>query len=890
MKFVIIADYHIGDFVRYNISPRYRLNEKKKLADHIVELVKGKVDGVILAGDQLDKPTNRPYILETFSYCMNKLREIGEVYYILGQHDMDSKSSNHSHQDSAVTAFYRDRGFHYMDKKILTIGDYRISFMDHYKVQDLSWITTPVDVHIGHISIGYGQDYDRTKFRKCFFGDIHKEFTDGNCISIGNLLPCKVTDQQSGSLIILDTETDSYERIAIDPDHERYLRLMYSTPEEPSGYNKKLTWYIPKGVKKVAKSIKTAVTLEDIDMENAFESSIESEGLSELHKEMIQRSDSYTPTDFNFKLTSIRILNIKGISELEYNFGGDLMVIGGNGSGKSSFILAIFYGLDFTKSLANVRRRIPIEKGKFKVTTRSEIEINLLYQGSEFRLIRSTDGDSIYINGIEQKYNRKSDVAPDVIKKLPFLKYLSSYFFNNWDGDLFSSLGVQRKMKMISMFNGLDVYDHYLQLSLGLLSYAVNKLKQVRKDHSSQAKIVESYESSILKSEARVKSFRLPEVIKIDLNSSEFLGSNLTRLKDLTTLIESATSKVELDEMRSELVELEAKYTEIAPLLSELDSIKSEGQRIAESLNSAKSDKLSWERDKKVCSVCNSTINEKTWNSIYQDRLGRIETLRIQFQNLKDRRSEVLEKVGDFNLDRLKSLRIRVAEAEAQHESLGALIQESEDLSTYCSSFSEDEKSKVADRILELKAELEESIIQVELLRSLTEKKEDYKIAKAELESLTEEKLKLKDRIEKLEKYSNILSKSSPIYLSVLEKIANSISNENFFFYLKDTDEGKDLTCDYLTENGWMNYKHLSSGQKALVDAYYLSKLINKGGIVVMDEYFRFVEEANLHVISDILPDMDCNQLIISTNSENLLLPFNTLNFNEINRIKQDQH
>jgi DNA repair exonuclease SbcCD nuclease subunit len=63
MKYLITGDVHIDDYVKYNLSPKQRLLQFPKLAKLYVELGKvHKCDRIILAGDTLNKATNRPYV------------------------------------------------------------------------------------------------------------------------------------------------------------------------------------------------------------------------------------------------------------------------------------------------------------------------------------------------------------------------------------------------------------------------------------------------------------------------------------------------------------------------------------------------------------------------------------------------------------------------------------------------------------------------------------------------------------------------------------------------------------------------------------------------------------------------------------------------------------
>lgn len=68
---LLISDVHINDYRRFNIRPLARLDQFELLAKRICEIGKeNNCDELDIAGDLIDKPTNRSYIIHrVFRFC-----------------------------------------------------------------------------------------------------------------------------------------------------------------------------------------------------------------------------------------------------------------------------------------------------------------------------------------------------------------------------------------------------------------------------------------------------------------------------------------------------------------------------------------------------------------------------------------------------------------------------------------------------------------------------------------------------------------------------------------------------------------------------------------------------------------------------------------------------
>jgi len=75
----------------------------------------------------------------------------------------------------------------------------------------------------------------------------------------------------------------------------------------------------------------------------------------------------------------------------------------------------------------------------------------------------------------------------------------------------------------------------------------------------------------------------------------------------------------------------------------------------------------------------------------------------------------------------------------------------------------------------------------------------------------------------------------------------------------------------FKVRNKWRVYDTLSDGQKQLCDLDFLNRIFSvRIGLLVLDEYFRHLDEKNFPKCIDILTNMNVNTILISTHDPNL--------------------
>lgn len=348
MKILVISDVHINDYPNYEFYRYQRLNWYIDYANRIVEIAKSRnINTLFIAGDFYDKPVNDPTILNVARKVIDTFDSyFDKVYYILGQHDL--KTKNYWIKDlrpfSVMNATAPSKWI-YGDHKVFQIGGRRVAMMNFNPEPDLDWITDPVDLFIGHVTIntnGFGSDIDYSKFILGIAGDIHYPCSCNNLHSVGSQVQRYLGDAENGTCVIVNMKDLSWSRIEVDPNNELFTRYRKIDKYEDEGPSDELIrencpkyYYIYR----TNEAISEGDTLNIVDdkvktIDEIITKNIEANGLEEVHQDVLNHFVDVNHIDLNFKLNKITIINVRSIDEMVINFNnrnGLLELSGNNG-------------------------------------------------------------------------------------------------------------------------------------------------------------------------------------------------------------------------------------------------------------------------------------------------------------------------------------------------------------------------------------------------------------------------------------------------------------------------------------------------------------------------------------------------------------------------------
>jgi hypothetical protein len=909
MKYLLIADVHLDNYADYNFSVGSRLKQFDLLSEEIVSI--GKREGcskLILAGDTLNRPTNRPKVVNALDRFCKRLSEgFTEVLYILGQHDIDTKSETITSEDTILSVF-DSYNFRYVHKEQVKSGNITMGFQSWTPKQDTSWIYGELDYLIGHYTKSdlFGQPIDDSKFNVMLHGDIHNDQEIGKFISIGNPIQHDYKSQSQGTAIVLDDDTGDWKRIYIDENHEKFLRLYRTDDIHKVGFKGELSYYSfsPKKVK-ISEGVKVDIP-EWENINELVEIIVKEEKFKKIHEEIKAKCVSYREIDFNFE---IRYFSAKGFRSLvdfqcDFSIGDKIALIGENGCGKSSIIRALLNSFQNNKF---------IENEKNFTSSKILLEVGIWYQNKLYEITRgSTYG--LKIDSIPQEYNNKGEFVEDVLEKLPFLRYSDLFFITSNITNLSDKFTPERRVELISKFYRLDKIDSYSETARLELDLLGGRLKEYDGEVSGKKEILKYIDEKL----------RVSDIYR-DLNEIDLRGE-IKKYNDLRTsraeyekATERITSLIELMKSKQEVVEsldnnlkidIEFVRIEERRLKGIIEQLKSEKERtkreeeshkefmrqITEVINRMTQQKSQLDSLKKkgICSSCGSKLMDDIITRIFEDEKRKYDSDKIKYDKLGKDLAPLIHRKEDGSIDKdyyqnyLKEAAVYIKQYEDEVEghstqillydnskpTYDKLSREIETLAEELNSIKSSDKSieiLLPEDLKELELKASENLNGVlERQKSLGERAK----VEEEIQGILKDRSLIESRYNVMEGYRKLTSRSGRIYKEILKNLAVSFSSQDITY---DVESGEFRGKDYIHFNSFyevrgtkVHYESLSDGQMTVCDLDFLSKLFSVNvGLLALDEHLKFLDEKNFMRAQDILNSIGTNLLLISTHDPN---------------------
>ena len=913
-KILSIADIHIHDYPQRNPNEKFRLYQTRQVAQNIIETAKNEgAEILVIAGDVLEKSIIRPYVQAEVKLFLDTLMSFFSVGYIIwGNHDQDNKGSDQVFTDSCLSVMLPPN-LYYSDQKEIIIDNSRIAFSNWRPGEkiDLDWIQGCVDVLFTHATISYSgsdlfksQTLDESKFNLAICGDIHKPGQVGKYVSIGIPQRCKMSDGEDLTGVIYDCTTKEWKWVNLDP-HGATMRFQYTPAREEEGWHNDIgTWKIYKpenlGIKDNAvKDIKVPAWQE---VENLITGIILSNGLGEVHGEVLKniKDISSKEVDFDFTLTRFYCKNWRSIDEVELFFdqGDKILITGKNGAGKSSLLSALRYAFEENRFIKDF-----IQLGTKDCLT----EVDFLYQGSHYRIQRGSKSYGFWINGEPQKYNNKRLFEEDMHQRFPFIDYMDVYFFDSDHHKLIGDITPERKSEIISKFFKLDKIDAYNEEAEILLDI-FNKNSWKWKEEINKSTEVLGF------IEGKLNLIQLPGTSKAELESLKQEGLELQKkerlwndwcifsnstsiriegVKDNIKTLEDDISKSETEQKINETIksleDIRDNYsTELGALGSiglrfdstkrELDLVNQEGSKLY----------VEWENlgKTKVCPCCGQEI--KNTESIEKHKAE----LETKLTGLKEKQGQLMSILESLNTERLEEDKKR-SELKQNIEKINSEIsvcmtkrnilqkkikdlQGSKDLllnlENQLSSYIIPEEIKLPDNFMEQMGNIEAGIMTWNTFESLLRDKAQ---AEQSIQKCQEELNKISTITEDLQRYIKLTGPTGKIYEEIMNRLAeqfsdNQVKYEVITYNFRKKDH-LDLASSYKNSTGnWIAYQACSSGQKTVLDVNFLSKIVTKLGILIMDEFLKHLDPSNHEACIELIESMNIGCIMLSSHMETI--------------------
>lgn len=892
MKMILTADVHIHDYPQFN-TDGFRLNQYIRFARRLVKIGQSEESTtLVIAGDLADEARHTPKVSHAISEFISILKtHYTNILFILGQHDISSKEDGGHYENSIVPLLAV--GCDYVDGQILTIGGRQIAFSDWRATQDWSFIKSKVDVMIGHLTMSnrFGQEYDDSLYTIGFFGDIHQRNSIRNSHTINIPVPHNISDCQDGSVVSLNLDDLSWERINVETEDDKYLKFFYedTLPKELEDHPYLYVKQRPQ-INAVTNTI-----YKSIDVNEVITKLVSLEDLQECHDWVSPRvvADSET-LDFNFQLVSINIQNFRSISSLDYQFSPGLIYVHGlNGSGKSSMLRALNYCLTGSES-----PRECVSDGQQSLS----VSVTLNYSGREFIITRKWSGSQTFtvtIDGEPINGGSIRDREAELYRQLPFLSYFEVLYRSQKSPPLLNQYGFAARIEIIKSLLGLNSITSYFDAAQLQLKSINKDVAQITSDLGKQQEVVASLVDTNFEG-----IDGLPQLIETR-NELDYERTKLTSYMSKINAVESCQSAVNmyLDDLggieevpndaeikskilsvKSRKIALEATVSEIRSVINNHKSSTSRAEQLMIEIG-GKIDKLTKDIDKVQthCSHCKQPLTEESIEEVRKSikvQIGELENegakafdvYSAKCPSSQEDIDKLLSEIEPISTE-LTDLQVKLREIESTRDKIRKLDTAKSNLESAKRDLGEDVLPfDVPTRLTELNDELTKLDSEVGRLTGLKSVHDKLVAAEAQVDELSKELADLSVFQTKMSKYTSMFSPSGSVTASVFKEVAARMTTPDMRITTVreqvNGDRKIDFDVEYKVNKLMIPYQQLSGGQSALVDILFLSRLImmSRGaGVLILDESLKEIDESMIKVAVDEIKQLPVTNVILVT-------------------------
>lgn len=923
-KILAVADIHLHDYPQRNSFQYQRLYQGSKIvAKNIIEVGKREgADYLAICGDLIEKSIIRPYVMaEAYRFLHTVMSEFKEGWIIWGNHDIDAKSSDQVMTDSCL-AFFLPPNLKYMHQKQIVLEGKNIGFNNWQPEIDLGWVSGELDMLFTHARICYqegsdlyqSQYLDESKFKIAFCGDIHRPGKIGKYVSIGIPQRCKMSDGEKATGVLIDLADGSWKWVDLNPENN-LMKFQYVSDPKQEGWNNSFgIWNIYKpSAEKLTDSTSNIKVSGWDKIESLVNDAIKKAGLEGIHQEVLAKIPNLDAGEVDFNFTPIRFYckNWRSIDEVEMFFdeGDKILIVGENGSGKSSLLSAIKYAFCDVRSTSGLSSLKPfIQFGTKDCVT----EVEFVYQGNKCKLRRGTKEYGLWINDEPLKYSSKADFESDARKRFPFIEYMEVMIHDQDHNQFIGSLTGERLAEIISKAFKLDRIDTYndaaslllTQLQKGatewetkigeatrVLGFIENKLNVIVLPSKSKEELVKEKEEGLnlqKKNQEWNRFFTLSSHLQATIETKE--KERIELLEKVGALRDPSVIESEIERLREGIVGKQARLVELRSLESTIQGKESELSRIISDGKVLRSEWSAIDPTKpSYCPTCHQQIipSPETIKALTEKKedLGKrleektteyykvnqeLERMKTDFGNSDAEITRINEELRELN----NEISERISEGKSGKELKEKLGRLEEDLIK--------EKEQLGGMVVPEKVELppdfmtkmtgiETNLQSWSLWESGIKDKEEQE---KKIESYQKEiEGNLKEQ-ENLKSYIKLTGPTGIIYQEVMKKLVSQF-NDNTVSYEVNVREfrKKDhltLVPQFFNNGNWVSYEACSGGQKTVLDIHFLSKIINRVGILILDEFLKHLDPSNHDLCLDMIQGMSIGCTFISSHMESI--------------------
>ena len=920
-KALIVSDIHIYNYQSNNLSfdgdiPS-RLTGYLHLADNLMTFCTDyKIDSVLVPGDLSHQAVIRPMVWNVIAKFMTKLANCGTVWCVHGQHDLDEKSAKPSSFNSIVTVAKQVANVQYAHDQVKHPWGkggpsvYFLGWTPHIpRLEDMP----EADIFVGHnlvataenalghtFTSGYDAQALSKKYKFSIIGDIHKgQMLFGNVLIPGPPIQHSFSDPTTCGVWVLDTDTlaVTFEQID-DPIFPKFILVDSEddiVPKDNTFYKMKSR---TKSIQKFVKNVGASAT----DLKQLTEDTIRAlkidkqDRIIELATEMLDEvsaSGSHVALP-PMAIDRIQIENFGSVKSLDLPLvdpSAKVLILGKVGSGKSSILKAVCFGLfgrtieaktndHFVPVTFDGSTGTCVKIGLVNTDTKTRYEItrtlNDPKEGSALRITQIDNGGS---SEIKKASIRDTQTFVNELIGLDFEDFVTLCYYYQKKTSFFGTMSPKYQSQLLMKFMG-DLEERLNRLS----DHVREKVGALVKRSNELGGSLQTLEQQVLNHEARVG-----ELQRIDSADDEILSKIDQAVPDQDRQVVLAIVKDSDSSSLDKCVKLLQAYS-----MEGVTTLEQFHKQIEEARSGLiMLDQMSQERDNRMRSI-NAEQNSLTQAiKTRVDQIASLEknecpTCKRKFDTEPDPKK--IKKLRDENESATEQLQNLSSMASEVQGELGQIESKRTALQDAAQKFNVVAK-QLADFQTLLGEVTKDNSAEIKALKVvMAQTKEDADKVEAQIATVEEE----------LDEHKFIQSRvfsNRGVFARALEGVGVVLS-EYMNQLLRDADSDVQVRIDTVTYNKSgtpssklgittdfgsgkvLEYDQLSGGQAMLIDVLsivgFYNVLAGKHqlthgllGFLALDEVIQYVDDAYVDVIKSILDSVQSwSTLLVSHNPQ----------------------
>ena len=487
-KVLITSDLHFGEYrLGANDSwggsgeggvlyPTFRLQQYDTLAQLMLrEAERHHCQEIWLGGDLLKHPKSSPQIMYRVKSFLSTLAERIPVKTILGNHDLEVKSTKTEVEDykqsSLITLMDSIPNLEVITSGVRNYGGIKVAF---YSWRPLNKVPSQAELSSADYLLCHG-DVDKRispfvedlipleNYRRVIAGHIHIAKDTEHFSSIGTPFPHSFSDDPHTSLLVLDLESNGVERISTENQFLKFSGMTDATAT------------VDAVVRTEVQPAPEFHLKQDSAIQD-FLTPLSKDAQSVIHEVMGDNClDTNTSVDLSLKLERIIVDNFLSIVHLDYRFTEGIVVLQGvNGAGKSTLFRAIQYAL-FGKLKGYLKSALQSALSKHS----PRVELDFSYGGSQYKIIRDKGTEFYKDDKIIDAFS-KEDLQDKIEAELPVLQFFDIIYVSQSSSGIFSDLSASNRVSLLSKLLGLDVIQNWTEQLEGRITTYQSSLHELQ--------------------------------------------------------------------------------------------------------------------------------------------------------------------------------------------------------------------------------------------------------------------------------------------------------------------------------------------------------------------------------------------------------------------------